>query len=138
VPPPPYARKHLHVVESATHVRPLSSLIAAAIDEMCDDLERYHVRQEQRLNLTRCIAAADELIRDLEDLALAGETAVPAAWQPRLDRFASQLPIAAAEELSAGTPPTRLLDQDFDVEERLFALKLGEWARILGVTPEGW
>lgn len=137
MPAPLSARNDLRVVESATQVRPLSSLIAAAIDEMCNDLERYQLRQTERLRLTYCIAAADELIEDLEGLSLAGQTAVPAAWQTRLDHFASQLPSGAAGELRAGVAPTCLLDQVFDVEERLFRLKLGEWAQILGSESEG-
>lgn len=109
--------------------RLLSSAIAAALDDMCQDLERYHARQEQRLQLTRCISAADELIEDLEGLCLAAEPVVPGRWQARLDRFVDGLPPGVTGELRSGTEPTHLLDQVFAIEERLFRLKLGEWAR---------
>ena len=108
--------------------RLLSSAIAAAIDDMCPDLERYQARLQQRVHLSRCIAAADELIDELQGLDLAGEPAVPAAWQARLDRFADGLPPGVAGELQAGIEPARLLDHLFEIEERLFRLKLGEWA----------
>jgi hypothetical protein len=122
-------RDHLRVAESAAGDLRLSSAIVAAIDDMCQDLERYEVRQQQRLRLTRCIAAAAELIEELEGLCLAGRSAVPRGWQSRLDRFMDTLPPGVAGELRSGTLPTRLLDQVFEIEERLFRLKLGDWAR---------
>jgi hypothetical protein len=121
-------RDHLSVAQPATEAR-LSSAIAAALDEICEDLERYHVRQEQRLQLARCIAAADELIEELEGLSLAGSAVVPPGWQARLDRFAGSLPVGVASGLQSGGEPNRLLDQVFAIEERLFRLKLGEWAQ---------
>jgi hypothetical protein len=123
-----WGRDHLSVAQLATEAR-LSSAIAAALDEICEDLERYHVRQEQRLQLARCIAAADELIEELEGLSLAGSTVVPSGWQARLDRFAEILPAGAAGDLRSGGGPNRLLDEVFAIEERLFRLKLGEWAQ---------
>jgi hypothetical protein len=116
------------VAESAPDTQRLSSAIAEALDEMCRDFERYQARQERRLRLTRCIEAADELIDELQGLSLAGELAVPVGWQPRLDRFVSELPPDATRELRSGTAPDRLLDEVFAIEERLFRLKLGEWA----------
>jgi hypothetical protein len=118
----------LHVAEPTTEVH-LSSAIAAALDDMCQDLERYQARQEQRLQLARCIAAADELIEELEGLILAGAAEVPHGWQSRLDRFAQGLPAGVAGDLRSGAEPNRLLDQVFAIEERLFRLKLGEWAQ---------
>ncbi len=94
---------------------PLSSAIAEALDDMCQDLERYQVRQEQRLRLTRCIAAADELIQELEGLSLAGRPDVPGALQSRLDRFVEALPAGVGRELRAGTDPNRLLDEVFAI-----------------------
>ena len=119
---------HLHVAEHAIGVVKLSSAIAAALDDICGDLERYHVRQERRVHLARCIAAADELIEELQGLSLAG-SAVPPGWQARLDRFKEALPAGVAGDLRSGGEPDRLLDQVFDIEERLFRLKLGEWAQ---------
>jgi hypothetical protein len=92
-------------------------------------LERYQARQEQRLQLARCIAAADELIEELEGLSLAGAVEVRPGWRSRLDRFVEGLPARVAGDLPGGTEPNRLLDQVFAIEERLFRLKLGEWAR---------
>lgn len=103
--------------------------IAAALDDICQDLERYEARQEQRLQLGRCIAAADDLVEQLEGLSLSGASAVPADWQPRLDRFVAGLPAGVAGDLCSGGEPNRLLDQVFAIEERLFRLKLGEWAQ---------
>jgi hypothetical protein len=103
----------------------LSSAIAAALDDMCRDLERH----EHRLQLARCIAAADRLIDELEGLSLAGETRVPAEWQARLDGFGQALPAGVSGRLRAGSETNRLLDEVFAIEERLFRLKLGEWAR---------
>ena len=116
------------MAQSATEAH-LSSAIAAALDDMCQDLERFHVRQEQRIQLARSIAAADALIEELEGLSLAGSTAVPSGWQARLDRFADCLPVGVAGDLRCGGEPNRLLDQVFAIEERLFRLKLGEWAQ---------
>jgi hypothetical protein len=121
-------RDHSLVAESATEAR-LSSAIAAALDDICEDLARYHVRQGQRLHLARCIAAADELIDELEGLSVAGSSVVPSGWQARLDRFVGGLPVGVAGDLRCGGEPNRLLDQVFAIEERLFRLKLGEWAQ---------
>jgi hypothetical protein len=110
-----------------TPERELSLAIAEAIDEICREMERYHVRQEQRQHLTRCIVAADRLIEDLEDLGQAGHP-VPPAWQPRLDLLLADLPPDLRADLRAGGLPDRLLDQVRLIEERLFQLKLGEWA----------
>ena len=119
---------HVRMAEPATDVR-LSAAIAAALDDICQDLECYQERQEQRLQLGRCIAAADELIEELEGLSLSGCAAVPPGWQSRLDRFAGGLPVGVAGHLRTGGEPNRLLDQVFAIEERLFRLKLGEWAQ---------
>jgi hypothetical protein len=119
----------LPVTEPAADVLQLSSAIAAALDDICQDLEGYQMRQVRRLQLGRCIAAADELIEELEGLSRAGATVVPPAWQPRLDRFAEGLPAGVASDLRSGREPRRLLDQVFMIEERLFRLKLGEWAQ---------
>jgi hypothetical protein len=133
----PAGAHHLRVAGSAPGDRQLSSAIAAALDDMCQDLERFHARQEQRLQLARSIAAADALIEELEGLSLAGEVAVPVAWQPRLDRFAGGLPREASAELRCGGEPDQLLEQVFEIEERLFRLKLGEWAlRFDATAPE--
>jgi len=121
------------VAETATGDQRLPSAIAAALDDMCQDLERFQARREQRLRLTRCISAADELIEELEGLSLAGRDQVPDAWQQRLDRFADALPAGVSGELRSGTEPNRLLDQVFAIEERLFRLKLGEWALAFDV-----
>lgn len=107
----------------------LSTAIAAALDEMCEDLDRYQARQERRLRLARCIAAADELVEELEALSLAGVPEVPRGWQLRLDRFAESLPAGVAGRLRSGVEPNRLLDEMFAIEERLFRMKLGEWAQ---------
>jgi len=117
------------VAETATDVLHLSSAIAAALDDMCEDLERYQARQEQRLQLARCIAAADELVERLEGLSLTGAAAVPPEWQPQLDRLVEDLPDGVADGLRSGGDPNRLLDEVFEIEERLFRLKLGEWAQ---------
>jgi hypothetical protein len=121
------------VAEPALREVQLSSAIAAALDDICRDLERYQARQEQRLQLARCIAAADELIEELEGLRLS-DSAVPPGWQPRLDRFVEALPPGVAGDLRSGGEPNRLLEEVFAIEERLFRLKLSEWA---GRYPEG-
>jgi hypothetical protein len=122
------------VGKPAIDAQRLPSAIAAALDDMCEDLERVHARHEQRLQVTRCISAADELIEELEGLSLAGWIAVPDAWQPRLDRFVASLPPGVADQLRTGGEPNRLLDQVFAIEETLFRLKLGEWARAFGLS----
>ena len=117
--------------------RLLSSAIAAALDDICQDLERYQARQERRLQLMRCISAADQLIADLEGLSLGGQREVPGAWQPRLDHFVDGLPAGVTGELRSGSEPGRLVDQVFAIEERLFRLKLGEWARAFEAPGSG-
>jgi hypothetical protein len=107
----------------------LPSALAEAIDDVCREMERYHARWERRQRLTRCVNAADELIGDLQDLALAGRP-VPAAWQARLDRFLGQLPPEVRLELHVPAEPVGLLDRVVEIEERLFRLKLGEWALV--------
>jgi hypothetical protein len=107
----------------------LPSALAEAVDEVCREMERYHARWERRQRLTRCVNAADELIRELQDLLLAGRQ-VPASWQARLDRFLGQLPPDVRLELRAPAEPLVLLDRVVEVEERLFRLKLGEWALV--------
>src|ERR1051326_4229332 len=112
----------------------LPTAIAAAIDDLCRDLERYHVRREQRLHLTDCIASADLLIEDLEGLTLAGAAHPPADWEARLDDLAARLPDGVARRLDGTREPATLLDQLFAIEEDLYRLKLGEWARALDGT----
>jgi hypothetical protein len=114
--------------------RELTSAIAAAIDDLCDDLERYQARQEQRRRLTACIVQADRLIEDLEGLSLA-ERPVPSGWQRRLDRFAGQLPPGMGAALRAGDGPMRLVHQVTGIEEELFRLRLGEWAQAFEEDP---
>jgi len=119
------------VAEPAIGDLRLSSAIAGALDDMCRDLERFQARQEQRALLGRCIDAADDLIEALEGISLAGWPVVPADWQPLLDRFAEQLPPGVRpDELRSGGAPCGLLDQIFEIEERLFQLRLGEWALV--------
>lgn len=108
---------------------PLPSAIAAAIDDLCRDLERYHVRQEQRLHLSECIAETDLLIEEAEDLGDAGGTGMPPEWRVRLDGLARRLPAEVAASLDAGGEPCLLVDRLFAVEEKLYRLRLGEWAR---------
>jgi len=105
----------------------LSSAIAEAIDEVCQEMERYHARWERRQHLTRCVQVADELIQELQELALAGRR-VPRSWQGRLDRFLADLPPGVPVDLPVDADPVHLLDQVIEIEERLFRLKLGEWA----------
>lgn len=125
------------VGECATGTWRLSSAIAEALDEMCQDMERYQARQERRVQVTRCIAAADELIEELEDLNRAGRPEVPGEWQPRLDGFVEGLPPGISVDLRGGIAPNRLLDQVFAIEERLLRMKLGEWARAFDApAPE--
>jgi hypothetical protein len=124
----------LRVAESATSARQLSSAIAAALDDICEDLDRYRARRERHLRLALGIAAADRLIDELEGLALSGCASVPVDWQPRLDGFVGGLPAGVADGLRSGTDPCRLLEEVFAIEERLFRLKLGEWARAF--VPE--
>jgi len=114
----------------------LPSAIAEAIDEVCQEMERYHARLEERQHLTRCVSATDELIQDLQGLALAGRS-VPGAWRGRLDRFLGDLPAGVAVGLRVETEPVRLLDQVIEIEERLFRLKLGEWALAFEREPSG-
>jgi hypothetical protein len=125
----------VRVVESGIGTSELSSAIAAALDDICRDLERYRARREQHLQLGRCIAAADRLIDELQGLSLAGGSEVPAGWQPRLDGFVAELPAGVADRLRSGSEPYRLLDEVFAIEERLFRLKLGEWARAFEDEP---
>lgn len=115
--------------------RPLSTELVAAIEDLCRDLDRYHTRQGRRLNLTRCLEVADQLIEGLGDLVRAGSTAVPAAWQPRLDRFARGLPAGAAVELRAGVEPEMLLDQLIAVEESLLGLQLSDLRARMQARP---
>jgi hypothetical protein len=115
------------VARPETAARELPFAIAEAIDDMCREMDRYQARQERRQHLTRCIMAADGLIEDLQGLVLAGRP-VPSGWQPRLDRFRDDLPPGLEADLRAGEEPNPLLDQVMEVEERLFQLKLGEWA----------
>ena len=108
---------------------PLPSAIAAAIDDLCRDLERYHVRQEQRLHLSECIAEMDLLIEEAEDLSQSGGAGVPPEWRVRLDGLARRLPADVAVGLDAAVEPSLLVDRLFAVEEKLYRLRLGEWAK---------
>jgi hypothetical protein len=124
----PRPRRHDQRVAEPARDRELSSAIAAAIDDICQDLARYRARQEQRLHLTRCIAAADALIEDLRELRLAGSQIVPADWQPRLEEFSALLPPGLAAGVRPGAEASLALDRVFHIEERLFRIKLDEWA----------
>jgi hypothetical protein len=110
---------------------PQAPSIAAAIEDMCEDLERYRARQAHRLQIERCIAMADQLVDDLERLSLIGAPEVPSTWRRRLERFVRELPAGASADLEAGVPPTVLLDRVFAVQEQLFQMKMGEWAQVL-------
>ncbi|HZV53049.1 MAG TPA: hypothetical protein VFD49_25205 [Candidatus Dormibacteraeota bacterium] len=105
--------------------------IAAAIEDMCEDLERYRARQAHRLQVERCIAMADRLVDDLERLSLMGVTEVPPTWRRRLEQLARELPAGVSHDFEVGVSPTVLLDQIFAVQEQLFHTKMGEWARVL-------
>ncbi|HZU15773.1 MAG TPA: hypothetical protein VFD01_04080 [Candidatus Dormibacteraeota bacterium] len=110
---------------------PQAPSIAAAIEDMCEDLERYRARQAHRLQVERCIAMADRLVDDLERLSLMGVTEVPPAWRQRLERLARELPVGTSADLEVGVSPTVLLDRVFAVQDQLFQMKIGEWAQVL-------
>lgn len=115
------------MAEPTTEPAPLSPAVAAALDDMCRDLDRYRLRQRRRVQLRRGVAGADQLIGELERLVLAGRPVVPVEWQPWLDRLAAALPPGVAADLRCGGPPARLRDEVLTMEERLFELLLDGW-----------
>lgn len=103
--------------------------VTAAVLQMEQVDREARLRSWQRARYDRAIQALDLLIEDIEQLNLADRSRVPVAWQPRLARLASELPVECGVRLRAGISPARLLDSVYDIQQEVF------WAKR-GVTAE--
>jgi hypothetical protein len=103
--------------------------VSAAVLQMERVNDESRLRSWRRHRFDRAIRALDLLIEDVEQLNLANRSRVPMAWQPRLARLASELPVECGDRLRAGISPMRLLDSVYDIQQEVF------WAKR-GVTDE--
>lgn len=103
--------------------------VSAAVLQMEQLNDEARLRSWRRRRFDHAIRSLDLLIEDVEQLNLAGRSRVPMAWQPRLARLASELPVECGDRLRAGISPQRLLDNVYDIQQEVF------WAKR-GVTEE--
>jgi hypothetical protein len=75
-------------------------------------------RETARRQVERPIAVVDRLIADCEELLLVGRKRVPVTMEPRLRQLAAVCP-QASSDLHAGVTIIRLMDELFDLQERL-------------------
>lgn len=120
---------HDRGVESPVICGVLPPALAAAIEEMCQDLERYGERNALRRRLDRCVTGVEGLVRELEPLADRGER-LPSDLRARLDALAGELPAPLGAGLAA-SEPADLVPRLVQVEEELFSRILGDLARAL-------
>lgn len=104
------------------------SRVDAALADMRDAVVQARLARWQRERVDRAIMALDMLVEDLERLNLEDRSRVPLAWQPRLARLASQMPVECGPGLKAGISPLRLLDHVYDIQQQLLWLKQGSAA----------
>jgi hypothetical protein len=116
-------------VESPVVCGVLPPALAAAIEEMCQDLERYGERNALRRRLDHCVTVVEELVGELEPLAERGER-LPPDLRARLDALAGELPAPLGAGLAA-SEPADLVVLLVQVEEELFARILGNLAHAL-------
>jgi hypothetical protein len=93
--------------------------------DMRQATEDARLARWKRERVDRAIQGMDALVEAIERLNLKEKARVPMAWQPKLARFAAELPVDCQGRLRAGISPTHLLDNVYDIQQELLWLKQG-------------
>ena len=109
--------------------------IARAIEDLRIAEDAARMRRLPRLRLREAMLAIDRLLEELEQCNLQGPTRSLSAWHCRVLAPGS-LKRNAFSELNGDSPPQLLMDQLFDLQERLMRDLAGpQWG--LSVDDEG-
>lgn len=94
-----------------------------------DAVRRRRVREQVRLRLP--VARVDEVLEELEEIHLRGGIKVPAAMIEKIERLMATLPEDCQVEFPLRTTIARVMDNLYDVQDRLLSLKNGDRASML-------
>jgi hypothetical protein len=86
--------------------------------------ERRRRVDEQRL-LRQPVRQVDEILQELEEIHLRGGIKVPAVMIMRIERLLETLPPDCRREFPLRTTITRVMDNLYDIQDRLLSLKDG-------------
>jgi hypothetical protein len=88
------------------------------------DAEEQRRRRVAEQNLLRRpISQVDQILQELEEIHLRGGVKVPAAMILRIEHLLQTLPADCRKEFPLRTTITRVMDNLYDIQDRLFSLK---------------
>jgi hypothetical protein len=93
--------------------------IARAVEEIRIAEEASRLRNLRRLRLRAAVLTIDQLLEQLEVLNLQGRSRSLSAWHRRLFSLGRLDPKATRLELTSETSPHHLMDELFELQERL-------------------
>jgi hypothetical protein len=86
-----------------------------------EDQRRRRVAEQSLLR--RPISQVDEILQELEEIHLRGGVKVPAVMILRIERLLSTLPVDCRKEFPLRTTITRVMDNLYDIQDRLLSRK---------------
>jgi hypothetical protein len=86
-----------------------------------EEQRRRRVAEQNRLR--RPISQVDQILQELEEIHLRGGVKVPAAMILRIEHLLQTLPADCRKEFPLRTTITRVMDNLYDIQDRLFSLK---------------
>jgi hypothetical protein len=108
--------------------------IARAIEEIRIAQDASRLRNQRRLRLREAVLTIDQLLEQLELLNLQGRSRSLSAWHRRLFSLGRLDPKATCLELTSETSPQHLMDELFELQERLLRDLAGpQWDPSLDV-----
>ena len=106
--------------------------IARAIEDMRIADEAVRLRKVRRLRLRAAVLTIDQLLEELELLNLQGRSRSLDAWHRRLFSLGRLDPKATRLDLTSETSPQHLMDELFELQERLMRDLAGpEWNSLI-------
>jgi hypothetical protein len=106
--------------------------IAKTIEDMKIAANIARLKKLRRLRLRAAVLTIDQLLEELELLNLQGRSRSLSAWHRRLFSLARLDPRATRLELSSEKSPDHLMDELFELQERLMSDLAGlEWGSFV-------
>jgi hypothetical protein len=110
--------------------------VARAVEEIRIAEEASRLRNLRRLRLRAAVLTIDQLLEQLEVLNLQGRSRSLSAWHRRLFSLGRLDPKATSLELTSETSPQHLMDELFELQERLLRDLAGpRWDPSLNGEP---
>jgi hypothetical protein len=88
-----------------------------------DAEEQRRRRVAEQSLLRRPISQVDQILQELEEIHLRGGVKVPAAMVLRIEHLLQTLPPDCRKEFPLRTTITRVMDNLYDIQDRLFSRK---------------